>query len=151
VFAELVINEAGLGDGNPPVVVLDVNDASVVLEGDWIIDFELRDKFGKYYAISNGSGAAQAIWNVFLDEGGLYEVCVWYPQGAEFSNATEVAVLDLSGITNSTIDQTEYGGRWIYLGDFEFDSGENKVAAILMSSQNGRLPWLFLELLARLL
>lgn len=94
----------------------------------------MNDKYGSSFITSNDKNA-NATWNVDLGLGGLYEVAVWAPQSSDFSRSTTIVVNSLDGPQSMSTNQQIVGGRWVYLGDFQFAAGiNNEVITVLGNS-----------------
>ena len=57
-----------------------------------------------------------------------YAVYARWPADRGYNPATPVGIKTASGLEWTTVDQTQNGGRWNYLGTYEMTAGsENKV------------------------
>jgi hypothetical protein len=125
VFAEMIIEKSGLSKGNPTSLVFDCNSPGFYTSGQWQVQNNASDQYGKcFYLSKDPQGIAS--WDVELSEGGLYELTVWFPQNNLYSSSTTFSVKNLDGIDHQNLNQNFFGGRWIYLGDYDFVKGLNE-------------------------
>jgi hypothetical protein len=129
VFADELIIAAGLDAGNPPRLVSDDNDAGVTYTGSWAAGSAQPDKYATTYRYaSGGAGANTAEFDLDVPEGGRYEVLAWWPAATNRATNTPFTVTDRDGEqTTVRLDQTVWGGRWVRLGDFAFETGGGRV------------------------
>ncbi|MEQ8818749.1 MAG: serine hydrolase [Sumerlaeia bacterium] len=127
VFAEMLIERLGLDAGNPPKIKADDADAAVAYEGSWSTGTSSVDKFGASYAFAAGGSGATAAFDLNVPRGGLYEVAVWWPDGGNRATNAPFTVEHRDGSTTVREDQTERGGCWVRLGDFEFEARRGRV------------------------
>ncbi len=73
------------------------------------------------------AGPAPA-WAVDAPQAGRYELAVWYPALAGNAAAVDYVVTHADGTTRVRLDQTQWGARWIRLGDFDLRRGEGRVS-----------------------
>ncbi|MBN1488726.1 MAG: serine hydrolase, partial [Phycisphaerae bacterium] len=131
VFAEMVIDELNLCAGCPPKVIIDNTDPAVTISGAWtvvtdqVVDY---DMYGADYLATTSahSATASVTWNLNVPRAGLYEVTVWSPQ-KNTGTTVEYTVHHAEDSTAVPIDQQHNGGRWVRLGDFEFNAGSGQV------------------------
>ncbi len=140
-FAETLIARLGMETGTPPKVVRDNSDGDYFSTGgDWSTSTSATERTGKDYLLARGAGGeTSATWNLAAPEEGLYEVCVWYPQGADLAEDAPFTVTHLGGTTVVRVDQRSKGGRWVKLGDFNLPAGGGQVglsAAIADKAQS---------------
>jgi len=137
MFAEILIDKLGYQAGNPARLIKD-NTAATYL-GSWSTGTGARDKYGADYRFNTGgTGADKATWNLAVPETGLYEVCVLYSQGTNRATDAPYTVNHAGGATLVRVNQQRAGGRWIRLGDFNFNAGTGSVVltdAIANASQ----------------
>jgi protein phosphatase methylesterase 1 len=130
-FAERLIDHLGLCNGCPPKVIKDNNVATVT--GTWSTATDVSsdyDMYGTSYRFVSGSRttATHTIsWPLSLPETGLYEVCVWFPQ-KDTGGSVNFVVNHAGGSSTVAVDQTSKGGRWVRLGDYQFNAGAGSVS-----------------------
>ncbi len=64
-----------------------------------------------------------ARWTPVLPEAGWHDVYIWYTEGANRADDAVFTVHHQEGETGYTVDQTQGGGQWNYIGSFVFDAG----------------------------
>jgi hypothetical protein len=129
VFCEMVIEQLGLDAGCPPKLKLDDADAAVFsTSGAWTVGTAQSEKYGPSYKYkSGGTGSGTATWNLNVPQTGLYEVSVWYPQGSNRATDAPFTVNHAGGASTVRINQQKTGGRWVRLGDYQFNAGQGTV------------------------
>ncbi len=128
VFAEMPIEQLQLAQESAPRLVLDSLSRKFHTSGDWQTESTLRGKRGPtYVSAAGGTGDEQAVWVLDLPETGRYEVAVWYPQAANQATDAPFTVLHAGGATTVRINQQLSGGRWVKLGDFQFEARQGQV------------------------
>jgi beta-lactamase class A len=127
-FAETLIEDLGYDVGNPAKIKVDNNASGVVYTGSWSTGTGSRDKFGTNYRYkSKGSGSASVKWNLNVPTTGLYEVCVWFPQGTNRATDAPYTVNHAAGASLVHVNQQNKGGRWVKLGDYNINAGSGSV------------------------
>lgn len=125
LFMEMLIEQLGLNTGNPPTVKVD--NTSAVFAGSWTTGSSTPDRYQADYRSAPGSAANTATWNLNVPKAGKYEVCVWYPQGANRATDVPFTVNYSGGSQTIKVNQQNKGGRWVRLGDFQFEAGGGSV------------------------
>jgi hypothetical protein len=108
-------------------LILDNTDASYT--GNWTTGTTAPDKFGADYRFAGavtGGSTASAIYTPQITTPGYYDVFVWYPQGANRSTNTPVAIFYNGGALTARVNQETGGGGWRLVGsDLNFRAGTN--------------------------
>jgi hypothetical protein len=126
LFAEMLIEQLGLDAGDPPKIKLDNTDATFA--GTWTSSSSSADKYLTNYQFSNGgTGANTATYNLNAPQTGQYELCAWFPQGCNRATDVHYIVNSSSGAHTVFVNQQSKGGRWVRLGDFQFNAGQGSV------------------------
>jgi hypothetical protein len=127
-LAELLIEKLGLDAGNPAKVKVDNTSANVTYAGTWTTGTGARDKWSTDYRYkSGGTGSASVTWNLAVPTTGKYEVCAWFPQGTNRTTAAPYRVNHATGSSTVNVNQSYAGGRWVRLGDYNFNAGSGSV------------------------
>ncbi|MCM1033847.1 MAG: xanthan lyase [Odoribacter sp.] len=98
-----------------------------------LVDGENPFKAGKYRSINtvdHRTEASSAIYSANIPERGSYAVYVSYGRSERPTHAAPYTVHAMGGDRSFTINQSMGAGTWIYLGDFEFDKGEQKIVTV---------------------
>jgi hypothetical protein len=108
------------------------------MAGSWVVSTNARGYFGPdYHAHPMGDGSAGFAWKYKVKIAGTYEIHVNY--AAEFDRASNApyTVTYGGGQTRMIpIDQRTDGGRWIHIGDFEYQEGEEG-SVVLSNNADG--------------
>ncbi len=130
----VTLNDTGNGDVvsadamrwnyvGPVDYIVDNSDAGFSLSGTW------GTSTGSGYYGSNslfatvGGDADTATWSPTLGDSGLYDVQVWWVASSNRSSDAVYTVNHLGGSTPFTVNQTQNGGQWMSLGEYQFSSG----------------------------
>lgn len=92
-----------------------------------------------YHGPGEGKSKAWAKWTPRIVKPGTYAVYMRWA-ATEFgsrSPMSDVAPIEIShdgGVRQSSVDQTRYGGKWIWLGNYDFKAGRNGYVRIFTSA-----------------
>ena len=107
-------------------IIVDNTDAGCTYDTPWAISTYTTGFYGLNYA-QDGSSSANpgkwAKWTPTISEAGNYRVFMQYAGGSGRPTAAPVQIQHANGIANLTIDQSVNGGKWNYLGMYNFSSG----------------------------
>ena len=82
---------------------------------------------------------SRAEWTPDIPEKGMYAVYVAYQSTANSTRDARYTVFHAGGQTEFSVNQTMFGGSWLYLGHFLFDKGRaGKVVLTNFSFENDR-------------
>lgn len=87
-------------------------------------------------AIGDEDDLSTAEWQPSIPEKGRYGVYVSYKSLPESAPDAIYSVYHLGGVTQFKVNQTMYGGTWLYLGHFMFDKGRNKNGRVVLSNKS---------------
>jgi hypothetical protein len=73
----------------------------------------------------------------WLKKAGLYELSIWYPSEKSYSKAVKTLINHRNGIVEKVVDQQNNGGKWMILGQYEFESGYQKVLTVVSDGTGG--------------
>jgi hypothetical protein len=73
----------------------------------------------------------------WIERAGLYELSIWHPSKASYSDAVQVLVNHQNGMTDKVVDQQNNGGQWLVLGRYEFRSGTRRVLTVVADGADG--------------
>ena len=85
-------------------------------------------KMGTYRFVkttTNSNDISEVQWTPDIPEKGMYAVYISYHTTKNSTKDARYTVFHLGGKTDFSINQTMYGGTWLYLGHFLFDKGKN--------------------------
>ncbi len=83
---------------------------------------------------TNNYDKSTANWTPNIPEKGMYAVYIAYQTHEESTEDAHYTVHHLGGKTEFAINQTMYGGSWLYLGHFLFDKGLNTNGRVELSN-----------------
>jgi hypothetical protein len=109
-------------------VILDNTNARVSFTGSWTAGNSSPDKYQvDYQFVSSAAGVtATATYRPDFPNAGLYDVFIWYPQGANRVTNAPWKISFLGGTTNVAINQQVNGGAWLPVAAARpFSSGTN--------------------------
>jgi len=75
-----------------------------------------------------------AEWIPDIPENGLYAVYVSYQTVENSTVDARYTVYHLGGKTEFSVNQTIFGGTWLYLGHFKFEKGRTKSGRVVLSN-----------------
>lgn len=95
-------------------IILDNTNVQVSFTGSWTTGTSATDKYLPDYrfASSAASVTATATYRPNFPNAGLYDVAVWYPQGANRATNAPWTISSLGGSTNVPVNQQTNGGFW---------------------------------------
>lgn len=86
--------------------------------------------------INDDDDLSTAEWQPSIPEKGRYAVYVSYKSLPESAPDAVYSVYHLGGVTQFKVNQTMYGGTWLYLGHFKFDKGRNKNGRVVLTNKS---------------
>lgn len=115
---------------DPVEVIVDNADPSgkltpVVVQGNWTAATSGADKYGANYLTDNGTNKTDGsiTFTPNLSSAGLYDVYLWWPAEYTQDDASVVQVVYSGGTAARTVNQRIKGGKWNYVGGYNFNSG----------------------------
>lgn len=107
----------------PETDLLIDNTAAVVL-GGWSAGTSSTDKYGTDYRfLAQGSGANSVKYTPFIATAAAYDVFEWHPQGNNRTTNAPHVIAHSGGTSTVFANQKVNGGKWNYLGTFNFAAG----------------------------
>lgn len=109
-------------------IVVDNTDAGCTFDMPWATSTYTAGFYGLDYAQDGSSGAnigKWAMWTPTILQSGNYRVYMQYAGGSGRPAAAPIQIQHTNGIANLTIDQSVNGGKWNYLGMYNFASGSS--------------------------
>lgn len=67
----------------------------------------------------------KAVWTLPVTTSGQYRVMAWWRESDAWPSAAVYRVYHAGGVTDVTVNQTTNGGKWMSLGTFQLDPGQN--------------------------
>lgn len=106
-------------------------------------DFENPFKMGTYRQIEsiNRGSASEAIWTPSISRSGNYAVYISYHSLPKSTDKALYTVYHKGGVSEFSVNQRIGGGTWIYLGHFDFASGDaqNKIVLSNVTGKKGEV------------
>jgi len=107
-------------------IVVDNTDAGCTFDTPWATSTYTAGFYGVNYT-QDGSTAANpgkwAKWTPTISQAGNYRVYMQYAGGTGRPTTAPVQIQHANGVANLTIDQSVNGGKWNYLGMYNFAVG----------------------------
>lgn len=98
---------------------------------------EANARFGHTYMRVTGSDVTRWVrFTPTLPVSGTYQVRVMYPSLANAPNAAQFRVVHTGGTSTVNVNQTLNGGRWVSLGNFNFNAGTTGYLEVLANQTN---------------
>jgi len=122
----LVLKETILPDAKNPQIIVDNTDAACTFDSPWPTSVYTGGYIGANY-MQDGSTDANPLkwakWTPNIPKEGKYRVYMnWTTGGGRPTNAP-LEIQSADSITQITIDQTQNGAMWNYLGTYRFSTG----------------------------
>ena len=86
------------------------------------------------YTVTNPNHASRIQWTPFIPEQGKYAVYVSYQSVGNSTSDARYTVYHAGGQTEFSVNQTMFGGSWLYLGHFDFEEGTNNNGKVVLSN-----------------
>ena len=85
-----------------------------ILTGSWVAGTSSTDKYGTNYNYKSTqpSDTGTFRWTPTIEEAGLYDLFVWYPQGSNRSAEAPYTVVFAGGSVTVAVNQQSGGGAW---------------------------------------
>ena len=132
----------------------DDGDGNYFETGTWTASSNVSGYWGSGYRWANTSAteSATAGWNFSISAEGRYPVYVRWTAGSDRSNDTLYRVTHAGGVSEIRLDQNQHqytcpydsitetadqGGRWVFLGEWEFTPGSGARVEISNETNNG--------------
>ena len=93
--------------------------------GRYQMNYAQNDKHGKF------------TFKPWMKKAGLYELSIWYPSKNSYSDAVQILINHQHGRVEKVVDQQNNGGKWMILGQYEFESGYQKVLTVVSDGSGG--------------
>ena len=105
-------------------LLIDNKSASVI--GAWSSGTSSTDKYSTDYRfITQGSGANYLKFTPYIATAAAYDVLEWHPQGNNRTTNAPHVITHSLGSTTVNANQKLNGGKWNYLGTFNFSVGNS--------------------------
>ena len=114
-------------EGNRPNATTDIiiDNVEASFTGTWSTGTSAPGHYGDDYRFiaTGGSGLNTSTWSFVPEQGGKYDVLLYYPEGSNRSSEARFTVADEFGTTLYLVDQQINGGTWNSLGEHWFKAG----------------------------
>jgi len=101
------------------------------------IDAPFRDGTARYISAANDSkDESQAVWKPNIPESGNYAVYITYQSCQNSIDDATYTIFHKGGMTEFKVNQKMGGGTWVYLGNFDFEKGENDFGMVVLSNKS---------------
>ncbi|TKG93807.1 FAD-dependent oxidoreductase [Puteibacter caeruleilacunae] len=122
-------------------VILDNTDSSVEIIGEWTSSSHTGGYYGSNYIHdgNTGKGEKSVVFNLPIEESGLYHIYTKYTTGDSRSTKTPFVINHQDGSTEVLINQKENNGMWVKLGTFSFDAADNNTVTVSNENTDGHV------------
>lgn len=108
-----------------------VDNAGARLTGDWTVITAPGAYGGDALRAPAGAGGSTAAYRPVLDQEGIYEIFLWWPEGdASRGSNVPVFVEAADHLRNIRVDMRSGGGQWSSLGEFHLTDGRGSGVVI---------------------
>ncbi|WP_107725113.1 hypothetical protein [Desmospora activa] len=105
--------------------------------GEWVVSSNANGYFGPdYHASQAGDGSASFTWTFQVKQAGKYNIHVNYAAAFDRASNAPYTVSYSGGTATELVDQRTGGGRWISIGTYDFQEGE-EVTVTLTNNTDG--------------
>ncbi|PTM60037.1 N-acetylmuramoyl-L-alanine amidase [Desmospora activa] len=112
----------------PPLterVIDNADQGATAITGTWNTSSNVQGYWGTNYRTrSAGSGANTFTWKFTPGKTGVYRISTWYPSGSDRATNAPFTVTYDGGSYTQRINQKQNGGRWVEVGVFPFQAGQ---------------------------
>ncbi len=116
-------NESG---ATTPETNLLIDNRAALVVGAWSIGSTAVDKYASDYRfIAQGSGANYLQFTPYIATAAAYDVLEWHAQGSNRTTNAPHVITHSGGSSTVYANQKINGGKWNYLGTFDFASGNS--------------------------
>jgi N-acetylmuramoyl-L-alanine amidase len=114
----------------------DNGDATYSSTGTWTNSTNVTGFYGTNYRWATTALTETAVsrWTIDIAAEGRYPVYVRYTAAGDRAVDAKFRVIHAGGTSTMNVDQTQQGGRWLYLGEWEFNAASD--AIIELSNQS---------------
>jgi hypothetical protein len=113
-------------DEYPTSIIVDNTDDGCVFTGTWVVSTWQSGFYGANYRHDDGAGSNPskiATYTPNISEPGEYEVFERHPANSAYAGAVPIKINHADGTYETTISQKINGGKWNYIGTFNFSEG----------------------------
>jgi hypothetical protein len=101
-----------------------IDNKSALVVGAWSTGTSSTDKYGTDYRyILQGTGANYLRFAPYIATGAAYELYEWHPQGSNRTTNAPIVVAHNDGVNTVYLNQKVNGGKWNYIGVYNFTNG----------------------------
>ena len=103
-----------------------IDNKSAAVVGAWSTGTQSTDKYSSDYRfILQGTGANSVTFTPYIATAGAFEVYEWHPQGSNRTTNAPHVITHSAGTTTVFANQKVNGGRWNFLGVYDFATGSS--------------------------
>lgn len=93
--------------------------------GTWNTSTNVKQYWGSNYQVHrSGTGSNRFTWRFTPTESGVYRISTWYPAASDRATNAPHTITYNGGTYTQRINQKQNGGRWVELGVFPFQGGQ---------------------------
>lgn len=110
----------------------DNGDTTYTSTGTWTNSTNVSGYYGTNYRWASTSLTETAVsrWTMDIAHEDRYPVYVRYTAASDRANDAKFRIVHAGGTSVVTVDQAQQGGRWLYLGEFEFNAASDAIVEL---------------------
>jgi len=99
--------------------------------GNWIEEEKVNsERFEMNFRYKPKAQIGDFQFQPYLFKSGMYRVSIWYPSSKEFDGDIPVTIHHAKGEHKIQVNQQVNGGKWIELGTYQFERGNERILTI---------------------
>ncbi|CAG1001117.1 partial Xanthan lyase, partial [Gammaproteobacteria bacterium] len=104
-------------------------DTTYTSTGTWTNSTNVAGFYGTNYRWATTALTETAVsrWTIDIAAEGRYPVYVRYTAASDRANDATFRVFHAGGMSTVSVDQAQQGGRWLYLGEWEFNAARDAI------------------------
>lgn len=111
-------------NSNNPQIFIDNTDSGCTFSSPWTISSGITGFYGTNYAYySSTSSTTWAKWTPAIPEDGNYRIFMRWAANSNRPAAAPVEIKHMEGTSTLKVNQTLDGGKWNFLGSYQFTAG----------------------------
>ena len=125
-------NPYGLWNSQDVIIIDNNMKGFVSFTGDWFEEETVHT--GRYemnFRYCPGGRRGVFEYKPYFFKGGTYDVFIWYPSSAEHSIKVPLFIKHSNGSDNVFVNQQKDGGKWLKIGQYNFDKGRDSSISIV--------------------
>ena len=117
-----------------PQIVIDNTDSGCTFSAPWTVSTGIAGFYGINYNYFPTAGSNWAKWTPVIPEDGNYRIFMRWTATSSRPTAAPVEIKHTEGTSTVKVNQTLDGGKWNFLGSYQFTAGSSNYAKIICSN-----------------